>query len=346
MKSNITLVPTTGMSHEDWLGYRKDGIGASESGIIMGLSPYKASIQLFYEKIGQDLGFNVENISMFLGKEQEPFLATLWEYWPYKHTGDFKEAQALMMQNYRQGNKERRCKRVNAYATNSKWPWLFVSLDREINKYDNRDNGALELKTIGGYEVDKWEAGLPPVYMIQVNQQMLVCEYDYGEIAVLRDNRDYYVLPFERSEVICESIISTTKAFWDKVTEGKKIITRRFEAERNFNYSMVQELDAQLQMLEPEPDGSDAFHAFLKEKYQIALPGERPGTPQQLEDAKQHKDINSRIKELQEAKQLHENRLKNDLGQLGADRLDFGADGYVSWKSDTNGVRRFLNKVK
>lgn len=341
MKSSIRLVPTLNMSQEDWLRYRKQGIGASEVAVVMGLSPYKASIQLFYEKIGEDLGFNVENISQFLGKEQEPFLATLWEHWDPKNPG-----HEQMIANYRAGRKIRRCKRVNAYAHNPKYPWLFVSLDREINQYEGRGNGALELKTIGGYEADKWEAGFPPGYVVQVQTQIGVCEFEYGESGILKDNREYFVLPFEPNTVIFDSILDVTKKFWDRVEEGRKIVTQRFEADRNFNRAAVDELTAALQSLEPEPDGSDAFNAYLKEKYKIALPGERLGTPEQLAHAVAHREAKDRIKEVEETKQLHENVLKNILGQEGADRLDFGANGYVSWKGDANGVRRFLNKTK
>ena len=218
MKSIIQLVPTTNMSQEDWLRYRKRGIGASEVAIVMGLSPYKASIQLFYEKIGEDLGFNIENLQKFLGKEQEPFLATLWEFWDPANPG-----HEQMIANYRAGRKIRRCKRVNAYANNPAYPWLFVSLDREINQYDGRGNGALELNTIGGYEADKWEAGFPPGYVVQLQTQIGVCEYLFGESAVMKDNRDYFVLPFEQNATIFEAIVTETKKFWDKVEEGRKM---------------------------------------------------------------------------------------------------------------------------
>ncbi len=346
MKSIIRLVSTQDMTQEDWLRYRKQGLGASEVAVVMGLSQFKASIQLFYEKIGEDLGFSVENLSKFLGKEQEPFIATLWEHWDPKNPG-----HEQMIYNYRRGVKVRRCKRVNAYAHNPKYPWLFVSLDREINHHVDhsgimRENGALELKTIGGYEADKWEAGFPPGYVVQVQTQIGVCEYEYGESGILRDNREFFVLPFEHNETIIDSILDATKKFWDKVEEGKKLMTQIFEANRTFNRAAVDDITAQLQSLEPEPDGSDAFNSYLKEKYKIALPGERPGSPEQLETAIAHRDAKDSIKEIEEKKQLHENVLKNILGQEGADCLDFGVKGYVSWKANKNGTRVFLNKTK
>lgn len=340
MNSNVRLLPTKDMDRESWLQYRKNGIGASEVGAIMGLSPYKSSIELFYDKIGEGLGYTIENLQMFLGTEQESFVATLWEYWdPVDGTVD------TMIANYRTGRKVRRCKRVNAYATNTKWPWLFVSLDREINKFDARGNGALEIKTVGGYESDKWESGIPPSNIVQVTTQTLVCEYLFGELAQLKDNRDFFVFPFEHNESIAESILATTKTFWDKVVQARVIVTQRFEAQRNMNYRQVEQLNAELQAIEPEPDGSDAFNAFLKEKYKIATPGEQTGNLEDLANAQAHKASKERIKLLETEKQLYENRLKNVIRD-GADVLDFGVDGFVSWKADKMGVRRFLNKLK
>jgi hypothetical protein len=34
------------------------------------------------------------------------------------------------------------------------------------------------------------------------------------------------------------------------------------------------------------------------------------------------------------------------LGQENADSIDFGANGYVSWKANKNGTRVFQNKTK
>lgn len=337
MKSNIKLVSTNDMSREAWLAYRFCGLGASEVGTVMGLDPYKSSIQLFYEKIGEYHASNVENISMFLGKNQEEFISDMWEYW-----GGTQES---MIENFNSGNKVRRCRRVNAYAHNDKYPWLFVSLDFEINKHNGKGNGTLETKTIGGYNADKWEAGIPVGYVTQVQDQMLVCEYEYGEIAILKDNRDFNVIEFEYNASICEGIIERTKIFWDTVEAGRVAITKRLNAKMEFNYSQVEELNAEIASLEPSPDGTDAYNNFLKEKYQIALPGERIGTVIELQTAIAHKEVDTRLKSLEEEKQLYSNTLKNYIKD-GCDKLDFGVNGFVSWKANKNGVRTLQNKVK
>ena len=121
--SNLIYTSTAEMTPEQWLGFRKCGIGASEVGALMGLSQYKSNIELFYDKIGQGLGFNVENIAMFMGTELEDFIAKMWQYWG--------GSEASLIDNFRKGTKVRKMQKVNAYIQNPKFPWLFVSLDRK-----------------------------------------------------------------------------------------------------------------------------------------------------------------------------------------------------------------------
>lgn len=346
MKSNLIFHSTAGMTSEEWLSYRQSGIGGSETATVLGLNPYKASIELFYEKLGAPI-FRPENLAMFLGKETEPLNADIWQYWPIDDKGmPLADGEAIMIQNFREGKIVRKCHRVNAYVRNPDFPWLFVSLDRLINKQGQRGEGVLECKNISGYAADQWEAGFPPGYVIQIQHQLIVTALLWGESSVMRDGRKYFVLPFEYHKDICDTIIAKTKAFWDKVVRGRELMTAKFEAERSFNHMAAQAIDAEIQQLEPEPDGSDAFSAFLKEKYKIALPGERPGDDADLLAARESKSLKERIKELSEAATQRDNELRSKMGHLDCDRLDFGKDGYVSWKQNTNGVRMLLNKSK
>ena len=41
------LISTVDMSHEEWLRYRKLGIGGSDAGSICGLNPYSSAIAVF-----------------------------------------------------------------------------------------------------------------------------------------------------------------------------------------------------------------------------------------------------------------------------------------------------------
>lgn len=337
MKSKLILIPTREMSPDDWLRYRKTGIGASDVSTVMGLNPYKSSIEFFYEQLNQGISYNIENMAMFMGTETEAFIANLWQYWD--------GSEESLINNYRNKKIVRRCHRVNAYVRNPDYPWLFVSLDRVINKTETMPEGALEIKNMSGYSVDKWEHGIPPGHVVQVQTQTTVCEFIHGELATLVDGRKFDCLPFQHDSSISESILRITKAFWERVTEGRKISTKLFEAKTNFNYKLVDTLQGELQQLEPEPDGSDAYLNFLKEKYKIAEPGERSGTPEQLETAIKHAQKLEEIKKIEEEKKLHESILKNEFRDE-FDKMTFGEKGFVSWKTNVKGSRVFLNKVK
>lgn len=339
--SKLIYTPTTEMSPDEWLAFRRCGIGASEVGTVLGLSQYKSNLELFYDKIGAGLGMNVENIAMFMGTELESYIANLWQYW--------NGSESSLIDNFRNGNKVRKMQRVNAYIQNPKYPQLFVSLDRKILKhYDEKgvlkNNGALEIKTISGYESDKWEAGIPPSHVVQVQTQLMVADFKYGELAALKDGRFFDVYPFEKHNGVCREINKQTKDFWGRVIEARSLLTQKFEAQTNFNTRKVQEIEAILQRLEPDPDGSDGLAKFLKEKYRNPEPlSERIGTAEDFNAAQKHAEISTKMRDLAKDKQLHENRLKMRMGEV--EKLSFGEAGHVIWKNDVNGSRRFQNKI-
>ena len=46
------LVDTADLSREDWLNYRRLGIGGSDAAAVMGLSPFATIRDLYFDKIG------------------------------------------------------------------------------------------------------------------------------------------------------------------------------------------------------------------------------------------------------------------------------------------------------
>lgn len=337
MKSKLQLIPTWEMNRDEWLNYRHRGLGASEVGSILGLDDYTSSLELYYYKIGEIAKFDTESMASFMGREQEDLIARLWQYWD----GD----EDTMIRNFRAGHIVRKCQRVNAFVHNPDFPWLYVSLDRRINRHQDKADGALELKTISGFESDKWEAGLPPKHVSQVQTQLAVCEFDYGEMAVLYDGRRLEVFPFERSEVIITHVITKTRDFWDRVTKGRKLVNEKYHALSQFNQKRVDELTHEIDALAPEPDGTLAYADYLKKRYNKPSSAERKGTPAELIAAQEHAKAVAQLKEVQEIKTLQENILKKAMGDT-VQVLDFGRDGKAYWHKTENGSRFFRNKVK
>ena len=46
----IRLASTVGLSREEWLDIRQQGIGSSDAAVAVGLSPYKSALSLWLEK--------------------------------------------------------------------------------------------------------------------------------------------------------------------------------------------------------------------------------------------------------------------------------------------------------
>ena len=70
------LVDTSNLSSEEWLSYRRRGIGGSDAGVILGLNPYKSPWQLWLEKTGQTEPDDLStNEYVYWGTKQEPLVA-------------------------------------------------------------------------------------------------------------------------------------------------------------------------------------------------------------------------------------------------------------------------------
>lgn len=52
MNANI-LVETEGLSHEEWLRWRKKGIGGSDVSAILGINKWTSAIELWLDKTNQ-----------------------------------------------------------------------------------------------------------------------------------------------------------------------------------------------------------------------------------------------------------------------------------------------------
>ena len=65
-------------NHEEWLKEREYGIGASEVGAVLGLSPFETPFSLWLKKTKQ-VPRDEENNAMRMGHLLEPVVAQLWE---------------------------------------------------------------------------------------------------------------------------------------------------------------------------------------------------------------------------------------------------------------------------
>jgi predicted phage-related endonuclease len=318
MKKSLQYISTAKMSRSEWLAMRhnQDTIGGSDIGVIMGLNPYCPAIKLFHQKVGLWPIISEDNMGTYRGRILEDVIAK--HYWPYWEINN--PDQDTMLKNATSGNVIRKCRNVNFVVKNPKYTWLAVNLDR-VFKHGKRD-GYLEIKTALGFAANQWESGFPPYNILQLLGCMEVCEFSYGELALLKDGTFFDVMPLERNVSIVEGILEKTKAFHELIVRGREIMSSEIPLE---------EKETMINIISPEPDGTDACREYMTERHKIAQNLEAIlGTEIERELAIQYLKANKSIKDFTEVKNLSGNKLKEFMLQNKVKVIDFNGPK-ITW---------------
>jgi putative phage-type endonuclease len=314
--------------YEGWLNYRSSGIGASEVGTILGLNPWKSSIELFYQKLGLIPQKIDENMAMFMGNRLEGFVADMWTY--------YDGSQESIIKNFNEGNQKRFIQESAGYIVNDKYPHIFLSPDRiiiEEGKPAIVDNtvihenikGVLEVKTISGFASKQWDNGVPPSYIAQITTYLIGLEVQYGELVFLEDGRNINVFPIEKLDFMVEKILSAVDEFWDRVTSARN------DMEHADLYA-------------PEPDGTESYSKFLSQKYAQSEAKTMKGSPELYNLGLRMKTLNEQIKDIEGEVRLASAFIKAEMKEH--ETLDFAEKGKITWKTDSRGVRSMKNGLK
>ncbi|MEY8356753.1 lambda-exonuclease family protein [Lachnospiraceae bacterium 54-53] len=183
------LISTNGLSHEEWLRYRKQGIGGSDAGAICGLNPYVSPMSVFYDKTNEEIE-TYDNESMRQGRDLEEYVACR-----------FVEETGLKV------------RRSNAIYQNEKYPFMQANVDRLISG----KNMGLECKTASAYNADKWVGdSVPAHYEIQCHHYMAVTGAKAWYLAVLIMGREFKYKRIDRDEGVIRNLISIEQEFWEE----------------------------------------------------------------------------------------------------------------------------------
>lgn len=184
------VVNVTTITREQWLEYRRSGIGGSDASTIVGLNPYSSPYYLFCDKMGA-LPEKEDNEAMRQGRDLEQYVANRW----MERTG-------------------KRVKRNNTMWRSTVWPWMLADIDREIVG----ENAGLECKTTSVYNKHDFASGeIPLTYYVQCQHYMAVMGFDRMYLAVLVLNRGFYDFVIERDEEEISSLAAAEGEFWDRL---------------------------------------------------------------------------------------------------------------------------------
>ena len=74
------LTPTAGLPREEWLEFRRKGIGGSDAACVLGISPFRTGVDLYYDKLGIPIEDSEDNwVAKEVGTRLEELVARIFE---------------------------------------------------------------------------------------------------------------------------------------------------------------------------------------------------------------------------------------------------------------------------
>lgn len=185
-----TIADTRTLTHDEWLALRRTGIGGSDAGAIMGVSPYKGAFSVWADKQGK-LPPLEDNEAMRQGRDLEDYVARR-----------FAEASGL------------RVRHEYSMLRSVEHPCMLADIDRRIIG----ERAGLECKTSRDITMARYRNGEYPMeYYCQCLHYLAVTGWDCWYLAVLVYGTDLLIYKICRDEVMddIEALIKAEEAFWD-----------------------------------------------------------------------------------------------------------------------------------
>ena len=186
------LVSTENMSHEEWLEYRKQGIGGSDASVVCGISRYKSPVELWLDKTGQ-LPPQEAGETAYWGAQLEPVVRA--EFTKRTGIGVIHKSELFQSEDH---------------------PFMLANLDG-ICEVPDIGTCIFEAKTASAYKAGEWENTIPDEYMCQIQHYMAVTGYAGTYIAVLIGGNTFKWKFVERDEELISMLIELETAFWNYV---------------------------------------------------------------------------------------------------------------------------------
>ena len=206
-----TVVKTAGLSREEWLNYRTQGIGGSDVSILAGINPFKSVYQLWLEKTGQTEPEQTDNEAAHFGALLEPVVRREF----MERTGIKVRQKHMLLQS-------------------EEYPFMLADLDGVIK--ENGELAIFEAKTASAYKKEVWENEVPAPYILQVQHYMAVTGAQKAYVAALVGGNSFFYHAVKRDNEMIGKIIAMEKYFWEThvlggvepVPDGSKATTEYF----------------------------------------------------------------------------------------------------------------------
>lgn len=230
----MVLANTRDMEREQWLAWRRRGIGGSDAPKILGLSRYGSAFTVWLEKIGEAEP-EEPGEPAYWGTVLEPIIAA-----------EFERQTGLKL------------RRRNAILQHPEHSWMLANVDRLVV---GRREG-VEIKTAAAWKAGEWEGdNIPDDYYVQCQHYMAVTGYQRWWIAVLIGGNTFRYKLVERDEAFIEALVAAERKFWwhvenrvppepDGSDTATEYLTRRYPQSNGHQVELSPEAERWIQQYE------------------------------------------------------------------------------------------------
>lgn len=196
----LTKISTANMSREDWLAERRNSLGGSDMGAVLGLSRWRSPYSVWAEKTGR-LPPEEDNEAMRHGRDLEEYVASR-----------FAEKSGKQV------------RRMNYLLRNDEAPYIHANIDRRVLG----ERSGLECKTASALNLKSYAGGeFPDSYYVQCVTYLTVTGWERWYLAVLilgKGFQIYQITTIEGDTVPewCESSVYVSQAEMDALKSGAK----------------------------------------------------------------------------------------------------------------------------
>lgn len=199
------LVNTSSLTREEWLEYRRRGIGGSDVAAVFGLSPYLTARDLYYDKIGVATPIDNE------------------ENWVQLEVGKLLEELVAKIFSLKIGRPVYKTQEMFYHPL---YPFMLADVDFFVDMPDNQ-TAILETKTTHYNNRAQWWDGengiVPKHYELQVRHYQCVLNLDLAFTCCLYANSedDVIIRRVDRHSDMEQEIVYMEKAFWENHVQAR-----------------------------------------------------------------------------------------------------------------------------
>ena len=201
----LVMVDTSNLPREEWLQYRRRGIGGSDVASIFGVSPFRTCRDIYYDKLGIAVVMDDESnwVQLEMGHRLEDLVAQIF----HKKTG-FPVYQIKKM------------------FYHPEYPFMLADVDYFV-KLPNGKTAILEIKTTNYNAKDHWwrdgEKVVPINYETQGRHYMCVTNIDRVFYCCLYGNNEDEVIirDIQRDYDYEDELIALESDFWHRNVQAQ-----------------------------------------------------------------------------------------------------------------------------